>query len=347
MPDIDFSSPTHLPQSTGCRYGLYVFHAPVNRGHRIRQNPDTARASRVPDAVTSVHPHSPTPSSYGSQTPTFLTFKPSAALMLELTPFPSIFPVETEENFIDQLSDCVPALRYCALTCRAWLPRSRFHLLRSVRIKSEKHLEAFSDMLDKYPTRRSWITSVTMAPTAKGSNPRRLLETFPFALLANFRNLRRWEINQASVRKVARRATLFFHNTTLTRLRCSSLEELHLSSIQLGSHAELVRVLVAFAGLSSLKCTNVTFSQAGTAGQDSLKVTARRTLAKLSTLAVSSARPPIRGTFYIAYLRPRELTMRVDVGYGAGGGHSVVRGNAKYLSEPRHLSYQGRRVGCS
>ena len=296
MPDIDFSSPTHLPQSTGCRYGLYVFHAPVNRGHRIRQNPDTARASRVPDAVTSVHPHFPTPSSYGSQTPTFLTFKPSAALMLELTPFPSIFPVETEENFIDQLSDCVPALRYCALTCRAWLPRSRFHLLRSVRIKSEKHLEAFSDMLDKYPTRRSWITSVTMAPTAKGSNPRRLLEVFSSVLLANTPNLERWEINQAGTRTVARRATLFFHKTTFIRLRCSSLKELHLRSIQLGSHAELIRLLVAFARLNSLKCTDVGFPRAVTPDLHSLKVAARRRLrfAELSTLTVSLAPGQLR-----------------------------------------------------
>ena len=199
--------------------------------------------------------------------------------MLEPDPFPSTLPLETEEDIIDQLSDYVPALRHCALTCRAWLPRSRFHLLRSVHIKSGQELEAFSDMLDAYPDRRLRVRSVTMAPEYKESNPRRLLETFPAALLAIAPNLCSWEVTQASMRSTAR-DILFFHNTTLTRLRYSSIEELHLCSVRLGSLAELIRLVMAFRRLGSLKCTGVRFGKIGTTGtsgiSDSLKAVAHR-----------------------------------------------------------------------
>lgn len=210
--------------------------------------------------------------------------------MLELDPSPLItVSPDIEERIIDELSDCVPALRCGALTCRAWLPRCRFYLLSSVRIKTGRQLEEFADMLNTYPTRCSWINSLTMAPVAEESNPRRLIETFPAILLPKLSHLQRWEINQAGSRSVGESATLFFDDVTRPQLRHSSIQELHLCSVRIGSYAELIRLLMAFRRLGSLKCTNLAFGRADTVGIDTLMVRARRRRVRISSLTVSIA----------------------------------------------------------
>ncbi|KJA17670.1 hypothetical protein HYPSUDRAFT_46146 [Hypholoma sublateritium FD-334 SS-4] len=45
-----------------------------------------------------------------------------------------LFSQEVIEQFIDHLHDNKEALRECALVCRAWVPRSRYHLFESVTI---------------------------------------------------------------------------------------------------------------------------------------------------------------------------------------------------------------------
>lgn len=233
--------------------------------------------------------------------------------MLNLDPFRLRFPLDVEVNIIDQLADCVPALRYCALTCRAWRNRSRFHLLHSVCIKTVQQLEALSHMLNsnKYPYRHSSIESVTMAPVAREPNPRNLLEAFPHELLANTQNLRRWEINQGVMRRASSMDILSFREPTLgERLRGSSIKELHLCSVRLESHSGLLRLLIASAQLDSLRCVAVAFAREEP-DLDSLKTEARRCLVNLSTLTVSIARLRIRVAFRIAWRQRRKLTAAI------------------------------------
>lgn len=143
-------------------------------------------------------------------------------------------------------------------------------------------------MLKACLNRCSLINSVTMAPTATESNPRRLIETFPVTLLANIPNLQRWEINQADTQPAANRATLVFQQVVLTRLRYSSIEELHLYAVQLESYMELHRLVTSIVTLGNLRCTSVGFRQVATVGLNSLKVPHRRRHVKLSMLTVSS-----------------------------------------------------------
>ncbi|KZT11563.1 uncharacterized protein LAESUDRAFT_276807 [Laetiporus sulphureus 93-53] len=44
----------------------------------------------------------------------------------------SLLPVEITDSVIDHLRDDYPSLFACALACRAWLPRARFHIFRRV-----------------------------------------------------------------------------------------------------------------------------------------------------------------------------------------------------------------------
>ncbi|KAI0747261.1 hypothetical protein C8Q80DRAFT_1079688, partial [Daedaleopsis nitida] len=51
-------------------------------------------------------------------------------------------PTEVAELVVDELCDDYRALRSCTLTCQAWLPRSRAHLFRTVRIEDVNTLES-------------------------------------------------------------------------------------------------------------------------------------------------------------------------------------------------------------
>ncbi|KAI0750063.1 hypothetical protein C8Q80DRAFT_1052773, partial [Daedaleopsis nitida] len=59
-----------------------------------------------------------------------------------------IFPLDIEERFIDQLEEDVAALRCCALVSRLWHPRSRYHLLRSIRIRTRAEYLAICRFLE-------------------------------------------------------------------------------------------------------------------------------------------------------------------------------------------------------
>ncbi|KAH9947527.1 hypothetical protein B0H21DRAFT_329760 [Amylocystis lapponica] len=57
---------------------------------------------------------------------------------------PSILPPEVTDQIIDNLCGDSEALRQCALTCRAWRPRSQLCLIQDVTIGSRTGLKAFA-----------------------------------------------------------------------------------------------------------------------------------------------------------------------------------------------------------
>ncbi|KAI0747257.1 hypothetical protein C8Q80DRAFT_1072062, partial [Daedaleopsis nitida] len=61
-------------------------------------------------------------------------------------------PVEVAEGVIDGLQDDHPSLRSCALTCQAWLPRSRAHLFRTVHILDLAQSTSLRDILTSSST---------------------------------------------------------------------------------------------------------------------------------------------------------------------------------------------------
>ncbi|TBU23201.1 hypothetical protein BD311DRAFT_94547 [Dichomitus squalens] len=203
----------------------------------------------------------------------------------DFKPFRPSLPTETEENIIDLLWDDVHALRSCSLTCRAWLPRSRLHLLYAIILRNREHLIALQDILEKYPARRLLVHSVTTAPKPRKSSPRSLIEVFLLALLMQLSNLRCWKISQTTTKVIKRREALSFHRTTLTRLRYSSIDELHLTSIRLASCTEFIRLILALPRLRKLYCDDLHLAAVGT-GLDSLKDIASDRLTNLSILEV-------------------------------------------------------------
>ena len=201
-------------------------------------------------------------------------------------PFLSAFPTEIEENIIDQLSGNTRALCSCALTCRAWLPRSRLHLLHAIYLRDEEQLTALYDALEKYPHRRLLVHSVTTAPKRKKAGRGSVIEIFPLALLTQLPNLRCWKINQTTTKLAERRETLSLHRTTSICLRYSSIDKLYLTSLRFASYAELVRLVLALPSLCELHCGDLQFAALGS-NLESLKSKASHRLSKLFNLQVS------------------------------------------------------------
>ncbi|KAI0750328.1 hypothetical protein C8Q80DRAFT_1060435, partial [Daedaleopsis nitida] len=66
-------------------------------------------------------------------------------------------PLELAEQTIDALWDDEVSLRACALTCHAWLSRSRVHLFRVVRVVSSYQLRSLYHLLVDNPALRPLI----------------------------------------------------------------------------------------------------------------------------------------------------------------------------------------------
>ena len=132
----------------------------------------------------------------------------------------STLPIDVQETVIDESADDVDTLRQCALTCRDWLPRSRFHLLSAICISTQEDIYSFCDYLDAHPERRSLVRSITMAPDVAEKRPACLVGTFPVSLLSRLPKLQGWALRNRLPNKDT--LNVSYHSTTLQHLRTSS-----------------------------------------------------------------------------------------------------------------------------
>ncbi|EMD31171.1 hypothetical protein CERSUDRAFT_119983 [Gelatoporia subvermispora B] len=73
------------------------------------------------------------------------------------------FPPEITDRILDFLHGDVHALRNCSLTCRAWLPRSRFHLFSTMELlRQPSRLESFCAFLQSSPYISPYIEELTI-----------------------------------------------------------------------------------------------------------------------------------------------------------------------------------------
>ncbi|KAI0643876.1 hypothetical protein C8Q79DRAFT_159998 [Trametes meyenii] len=79
----------------------------------------------------------------------------------------SRFPIEVCERIIDFLpivcsswDERSRAAQACALTCSAWLPRSRYHIYRSVKLTTEARCKVYLSTVVEHPERARWARSL-------------------------------------------------------------------------------------------------------------------------------------------------------------------------------------------
>ena len=79
-------------------------------------------------------------------------------------------PPEIWDAVICHLHADNEALIACCLTCRAWLPTSRYYLFRHVRLKTRKSYASFLDSLQHSPDVLGWIKRLTITESSRSSH---------------------------------------------------------------------------------------------------------------------------------------------------------------------------------
>ncbi|RPD53708.1 hypothetical protein L227DRAFT_382075 [Lentinus tigrinus ALCF2SS1-6] len=177
------------------------------------------------------------------------------------------FPVEIQERIIDQLRlrDDVRSLRACSLTCHAWHVRSRFHLLRDIRIHCP---EQFKDICSYFHTHESLrplvqslvIDTIRQSPPDPTSAKSSTLPASDFVstqLFSQLPNLHRCELRDSILdRSYVHSAT--FHSSILIYLMThSSIETLCLSHVRFSSPTSFVGLISALQMLRRLVCNGI------------------------------------------------------------------------------------------
>ncbi|KAI0780387.1 hypothetical protein BD413DRAFT_496703 [Trametes elegans] len=83
----------------------------------------------------------------------------------------AILPPELCDEAIDYLWDDLDALRACSLTCKAWLPSSRFHLFRNVRLRHADDVARFRELLASAPGVGHCVRKLSLSADYDGATP--------------------------------------------------------------------------------------------------------------------------------------------------------------------------------
>ncbi|KAI0762340.1 hypothetical protein C8Q74DRAFT_144930 [Fomes fomentarius] len=94
-------------------------------------------------------------------------------------------PIEIQEIAIDVLGDAYDpsSLRACSLVCRAWLPRSRLNLFRSISLHPGRSLDNLFDLFQEKPFFRSVVERISVSLRGGDSPDPTLFETIPIRLI--------------------------------------------------------------------------------------------------------------------------------------------------------------------
>lgn len=104
-----------------------------------------------------------------------------------------ILPTELCEriiNFVAAMEDRarVQTLCSCALTCRSWLPRSRFHLFRTVVLRSNSQLASLARTLKDSPLICKSVRNLTVVGAADSDRSESWITLVPMSLSPAFRS---------------------------------------------------------------------------------------------------------------------------------------------------------------
>ncbi|OCH88390.1 hypothetical protein OBBRIDRAFT_90751 [Obba rivulosa] len=222
-------------------------------------------------------------------------------------------PLELWDDVIDYFGEPVdrPTLLSCALVCRAWLPRSRRHLFRTVYVRTSRQLRRLSRALDKSQDICPLVREFTVCPDEEAaemlSRGLDLLSRLPcvidFAITpsllcpnVSLTSPKRgtappvvtWPSRRGSqIRSVEVRVTMQIYTLNRQLKAYDSVTSLTLSLITFLDFSDLARMLCELPNLLYLYCGDV---QWVTSGYNPLGLEQHRdvVLKKLISLGVSS-----------------------------------------------------------
>ncbi|OJT10938.1 hypothetical protein TRAPUB_12559 [Trametes pubescens] len=164
----------------------------------------------------------------------------------------SILPPELCDATIDYLWDDVDSLRACSLVCQSWLPCSRFHLFRNVRLRHADDMLRFRALLASSPSIAYCVRKLSLSADYAGATPEGAAQE-----------------DDAWVNGVATLLPLLHHVTTLglARVRwhalsaetraafagvCKRVQQLFLFEVSFEASRDVVSFLSSFPALEEL-----------------------------------------------------------------------------------------------
>lgn len=178
---------------------------------------------------------------------------------------PRRFPIEVEENIIDQASTERSVLKNCALVCRDWYPRSLYHLIRSIRVRSREDFLIFCEFFSRHKDLAELVRELEIAASPDYDDIA-ILQVAYVPLLSLLPRLKSY-----SLRDMRRSTTgtltlpsglVSWHPTTLVQFKAHlSVEELSLGPLLLCGYSELLHVILALRRtLRVVRCQNIRFA---------------------------------------------------------------------------------------
>ena len=171
-------------------------------------------------------------------------------------PFPRPLALEIEERIIDGLQDDIKALRFCALVCRTWYIRCRYHLLHTITFTTVGDVDKLCTYFQTRPGLKSIVSELKIG---SDMNPPGWRDISWISLARQLPRLRKLLLSNRSI--YHKSAHISFHQTTLTALRYlhPPLKTLGLNHMQLRSPQDLLRLLVALPSLRNLNLNALQF----------------------------------------------------------------------------------------
>ncbi len=176
------------------------------------------------------------------------------------------FPVEVEECIIDELYYDICALQNCTLTCRRWLPRTRYHLFAAIRVTTKDELLSLCALLSRSPHLLPLVRSLTVRAQRDHPEAAHLFQMVPFKLLASLPNLVCWKLSGLShpnrwtkAEKQVDYYTLPCHRMGLATIRrlATTVQELYLNRLCFTSPVDCARLVSSLPALRELCCVDV------------------------------------------------------------------------------------------
>lgn len=185
------------------------------------------------------------------------------------------FPIEVFEHIIDHCCvdkahggygrGCIrgdrKTLLACALTCKAWLPRSRFQLLRRVAFWRTSQAVAFSRMLNAYPDMASLVQCLNVCRKRKYPRGKPEWPTEALMVLARRMPVLRCLVFQV---EIGRDDNISFDRRLIMCIsEFPALTSLSIYNVTLPSVYHLGRLLLAIPALRILDCRYVRVKKDG------------------------------------------------------------------------------------
>ncbi|KAF9807462.1 hypothetical protein IEO21_08210 [Rhodonia placenta] len=183
-----------------------------------------------------------------------------------------IFPIEVFEHIIDNccideachwcrrcyIQEDQKTLLACALTCKAWLPRSRFQLLRRVTLFKSQMVK-LTRLLNAHPDMANWVQHLAVYIPGDADHTRHTWNADALIMLARRMPMLKCLVFEGAYIYTPR----FNRRSTMCLLEFPAITSLSLSHVFLPSVTDLGRLILSIPALRTLECARVGFKKDG------------------------------------------------------------------------------------